>query len=79
MPPMTLPQQIKNAIETYRDSQHLPSTERLEWVRAVDHALATGDESIISNTSIWVEWVPAVYQELKNDSKISFVDEKDRP
>lgn len=76
---MTLQQQIKNAIETYRDSQHLPPSEKLEWVQAVDHALATGDESIINNTNIWVEWVPAVYRELKKERKTSFADEKDRP
>lgn len=76
---MTLSQQLHNAIETYRDSQHLPPSERLEWVQAVDHALATGDESIINNPNIWVEWVPSVYSELKKESKPSFADEKDRP
>jgi len=53
--------------EYYEAVEQLQKDEWPEWVRCINEAIKTGDESLITNRAIWADWVIATYYELKKE------------
>lgn len=60
---------LQNAIDTYKEQvESLQEHEWLEWVKLVNHALITGNESMLIENNSLLDWVPKVYRHLRNEA-----------